>query len=925
MQHLENIRRLLESLRKEVGSLENPDSVDILKDRIAQIEDLILEKKALKESTNFNMTGSVIGSGSIDVAGDIVGGDKIVLVITDLISAEDEQDSLTAYLQRLASISDILDLRAIDRQAVDLEQNSINLSNVFVNIEVMEKIAYGEDQLGNYYRIPKDSIENVDIEIIGQWEMIPMTALEYIDIHRKVILVGDAGSGKSIVANYLSYMLACFALSRSVNLVEAGLRSILEEAVIPIKIDVSEYSLSPEFDGTVHGLLHYINSTMGSFLPAYKPISRSFNQGRVFVIFDGLSKLEDTKAKAVLQSINDFSNTYPKARILITSRTPLHESLGVNMNYFATTKLTPLSIDQIIYFIQRWYSEARARHWSIQENREKELISVIHRPDLLELARNPLLLTQIVLLHSSYGKLPENKINLYDEVGKLLLQRWESRSTGVSVSEYLGYPRLGMDTLEMALAEIAYISFESRGTLPIPKAEILEVLQRYFDGNWGKAQKFCEYIEKRVGLLVLQLNGKYSFLHDNFQEYLAGKYLAYQNDFISKIIDLLRYNPEKWKGIFVIAVRIAGVDRGVMAINALCYDDLPDLTKSNDVDLNKCKLAIIAAEAIVELGASLLTQRPERQGVLSRVAKWLETIVVLGLLDSRDRVRAGNLLGVLGDSRVGVLNLEPDLVLVPKGKVRINTPRGITSVADTQSYDFEIEYDYWVSKYPVTQSQYSSFINENPEYRVPVGNPSYDWDKETRMPQPDKLNHPVVLISWHDARAYCKWLNSTLVRKGLIPDGYEVRLPTEAEWEKAMHGGLIVNGSVNPMPNRLFPWGNEPLRDHGNLPNIEPILSETTPVGIYPSGKSPYGILDMAGNAMEWVQTSWGSTDINQPGFDLLYNPSDGRNLDSAIGYRILRGGSWLFAESGAQCSCRLDEDVRYADVGMRIIVGPKL
>jgi formylglycine-generating enzyme required for sulfatase activity len=925
MKHLEDIRKLLESLKNEVGSIKNPDSINVLKERVAQIESLLLEKNKLDDSTKFNMTGTVIGDGSIDVAGDIIGGDKIVLVITDLINAEDEQDALTAYLQRLASISDILDLRAIDRQAVDLERDAINLSNVFVHLDVMEKIAYGEDQLGNHYRITKDNIENVDIDIIGQWEMVPMTALEYIDINRKVILVGDSGSGKSIVANYLAYILACFALSRSVNLVEVGLKSFAQEAVIPIKIDVSDYALSAEFDGTVHGLLHYINLTMGSFSPAYKPILRSFNQGRVFVIFDGLSKLENEIAQNVLQSIDDFSNTYPKTRILITSRSALHESIGGTMNYFATTKLSPLSVDQIIYFIQRWYSEARARHWSIQENREKELISAIRRPDLFELAKNPLLLTQIVLLHSSYGKLPENKISLYDEVGKLLLQRWESHSTGFSILEYLGYPSLGMETLEMALAEIAFISFDSRGTLPMPKSEILELLQKYLDGDWGKAQKFCEFIEKRAGLLVLNTNGKYSFLHDNFQEYLVAKYLAYQNDFVSKTVDLLQNNPDKWKNIYVLAVRIAGADRGVMAINALCYDDPVDITQSSNVENKKYELAIIAAESIVELGVSLLNQRPERLSTLKRVKKWLEVIVLLGLLDIRDRVKAGNLLGILGDSRNGVLSLEPDLIFIPKGKVRLNPPKGIMGVSDVQPYDFDVDYDYWVSRYPVTQAQYILFIKENPDYHVPEGNPSYDWDKETRMPKSDKLNHPVVMISWHDARTYCNWLNSKLVNKGLIPDGYEVRLPTEVEWEKAMHGGIIINNSVNSFPNRLFPWGNEPLKDHGNLPNIEPILSETTPVGVYPSGKSPYNILDMAGNAMEWVQTSWGSTDINRPGFDLLYNPNDGRNSNSVSGYRILRGGSWLFAESGAQCSCRLDENVRYADVGMRIIVGPKL
>ena len=100
----------------------------------------------------------------------------------------------------------------------------------------------------------------------------------------------------------------------------------------------------------------------------------------------------------------------------------------------------------------------------------------------------------------------------------------------------------------------------------------------------------------------------------------------------------------------------------------------------------------------------------------------------------------------------------------------------------------------------------------------------------------------MTCVSWHDALAFCKWAG--------------VRLPTEAEWEKAARG----------TDGRIWPWGNREPND--GVCNFNMTVGDTTPVGRYPDGKSPYGLLDVAGNVWEWTSSLWGK-DVAEAGIRL--------------------------------------------------------
>ncbi|MBE7159425.1 MAG: SUMF1/EgtB/PvdO family nonheme iron enzyme, partial [Rhodospirillales bacterium] len=198
---------------------------------------------------------------------------------------------------------------------------------------------------------------------------------------------------------------------------------------------------------------------------------------------------------------------------------------------------------------------------------------------------------------------------------------------------------------------------------------------------------------------------------------------------------------------------------------------------------------------------------------------------------------------------------------------------------------------FFISRFPITNAEYER----------------YDLAHASRRGAWADDNHPVIYVSNQDAVKFCQWLSAR--------DKRRYRLPTEAEWEYAAKGG----------DGRTFPWGEATGR--GDLANyadanttfawrdgtVDDGFAETSPVGAYPDGASPFGVEDLAGNVWEWCLDDYDA-----------YKGGDRANprVVKAGGQRVYRGGSWKSRFASLKSTARGYNLPTYAsnDVGFRVV-----
>ncbi len=233
----------------------------------------------------------------------------------------------------------------------------------------------------------------------------------------------------------------------------------------------------------------------------------------------------------------------------------------------------------------------------------------------------------------------------------------------------------------------------------------------------------------------------------------------------------------------------------------------------------------------------------------------------------------------------------PGTVPVARPGMFLSVPIGL---GDALSFVWMPETGIWFGKYEITNNRYRRFNPAHSSRRI----------EGLTLDDPDQ---PVVYVSWHDAIAFCAWLNENFTDR--IPDGYAFRLPTEAEWMIAAGAGDF----------RAYPWGNEWPPLYGNFPDLtarrhlsrwrgiegyDDGYAATAPVAH--SGMNELGIFGLAGNVWEWTM------DWRNPG---------------TKEFKIRKGGSWDFDE---QDSLRIAArgfdrpDARYDSIGFRLVVAPK-
>jgi len=192
-----------------------------------------------------------------------------------------------------------------------------------------------------------------------------------------------------------------------------------------------------------------------------------------------------------------------------------------------------------------------------------------------------------------------------------------------------------------------------------------------------------------------------------------------------------------------------------------------------------------------------------------------------------------------------------EMISIPGGSFIMGTDERLSDEGPPHTVTLK---GFQIDKYEVTNGQYKAFIDDTKRK-----SPNHF---RNRTYPAGKVDHPVTYVNWMDAKAYCEWAGK--------------RLPTDEEWEYAARG----------TDQRTYPWGNDFELESGNTPlRWQKIgkFGDTMPVGMFPKGASPFGLLDMSGNVWEWT-SSWYYA---YPG-NKVFSESYGER------YKTLKGGSWF-------------------------------
>ena len=276
-----------------------------------------------------------------------------------------------------------------------------------------------------------------------------------------------------------------------------------------------------------------------------------------------------------------------------------------------------------------------------------------------------------------------------------------------------------------------------------------------------------------------------------------------------------------------------------------CHLDKEDLQDVLTVSLGKCQDCHENANPV---SAPLISQGVSQDGVLHKVSTRLDEPKRKVVPTRTDTFGMRFPIYTKG-SRLG--DKPNEMVKVPAGKFIMGTDARLPDEGPQHTVKLP---SFYIDKFEVTNLQYKKFND------VTHGRSPSNWRNRT-YPR-GKADHPVVYVTWDNANDYCHWAGK--------------RLPTDQEWEKAARG----------TDGRLFPWGDEFNTANANTPlRWQEIgkFGDTTPVGAFEEGKSPYGLYDVSGNVWEWT-ASW-------------YKAYPGNKTESeSYGerYKTLKGGSWF-------------------------------
>ncbi len=801
----------------------------------------------------------------------------------------------TVWQRHLAAECARLPLEVLDpRQGLEQTANPIQLPDIFVPLNAIAPTKKWQDaEHSNQQLIREISAAQHDDSATK-----PEPVMALLEHHRLAVLLGDPGSGKSVMLNHLCWQL----IENSAQLPDylrgcLPVRIILRRVAIPPT--ATEGKAAWIWDALHADIAEHLENKENAAAVIAFLKQRLLEQSTGLILLDGLDEVSGSQTtnkqhshrSLLLQAINKLITELPeKTRFIVSARPYAYTDPRWRLPNFTTLILTSFDKDQRQQFIEGWYNAAKQRFGLRDETlkqRVPELLKQVEdKQHLRELAKRPLLLTLIATLHASGKRMPEDRAELYEESVNLLLYQWRNAKDFTANTEQSLH--IDETILRGCLQNLAYTAHhqqslqtkQSDDSADINEKQLLIACAPLLK-TMGTEQ-LLTYLQQHSGILIARDNDQYAFPHRSFQEYLAMGWLTGKSG--NELSLTVRANPLWWHEVFLLAL----LNQRKTPKFAISYiqELLENQTPAND---NLQRLLVLAGLGLVELGLTgsnntdFQTQRDTiRQGIVTL----LHTPESLNI---PERAEAGRVLGDIGDPRPGTgLNAKGvpniDWKPIPKGEITLENNAGT----------FPVE-AFHLARYPVTNAQFQAFIDD------PDGYTNAQWwaglDQQHDKPESssrNNANHPRERVSWFEAIAFCAWLSARL--------NQDIRLPTEWQWQQAACSGH---------PTFDYPWGRDYKSGYANIDETTKkdgsyFLQRTTAVGIYPKGDSQQDVSDLSGNVWEWCLNTYKNAE---------------HILASGTDSRVVRGGSWLDFSDHARASFRNDLHpvVRLNRLGFRV------
>jgi len=754
-------------------------------------------------------------------------------------------------------------------------------------------------------------------------EMIPREVpLQEALQEPRLLIKGAPGAGKTTFLRLVGFTLCRRWLGEESV---AGKKHIVypEPSPLPIYVRLGrltehiriwkqkDWAQSPTHEDSPEWLLHFLEGQSHEYnwqLTA-DDFRHEMESGRCLILLDGLDEAPDPVTREKVSSLADnLLKAFPDCRVVLTSRPAALVGPAMPTG-FSSAEISHLDEQAMETFLSQWskalYPEAPDK---AREHQRELSVALRARREIRRMARTPVMLTALAVVHWNENRLPEQRAELYESILTWLFRSRAQRPGRLKTD------RCRKLLQKLALAMFAHDPDEGR--------------QRQVELHWAAEGVAGEFVPTREYTAVelaenflrdemvdsgitIERGHRLEFWHLSFQEYLAAFEIAglLETEQLDLLFERERLYSSEWREL-------------VLLLGGVLY-------KQGEDKINHL------IDSIVERGPKRAT--PKTLPALARKVGLLGGIVhdlspfdfqpanltypeivrkVMGIFDRATfgdipvqvRIEAADALGQVGDPRLE----DHPMVHIPGGRFWMGAQKRNRKERNFDPDAWEEDFNespvhevklcpFYISKYPISVGQYRRFIEdggyEEEHYWEAGGFGEFkepdNWEDQLQYP-----SRPVVYVSWYEAAAYARWAGG--------------RLPTEAEWERTARGP--------GEKYRKYPWGDEePTGETANF--VKSNIGHVTPVGIFPGSCSPEGVIDLAGNVWDWCW-DWYSTKYyqlcaRQGGVKDPHGPEKGSG-------RVVRGGAFDSNRHILRCSDRgegypLDRDV---NVGFRVVRG---